>query len=347
MNSTMPTGARQTASSPSLEYTMVYVKQWAIAGLAAGALSFGTAALAQQRWDMPSGYPASNFHTENIQQFAKDVEKATAGKLRITVHDGGSLFKANEIKRAVQGGQAQIGEIIISGYSNENALFGLDSIPFLATSYADAQKLWKVSRAATEAALAKQGIKVLYSVAWPPQGIFSAKPIQSVADLKGVKWRAYNPNTSRIAQLVGAQPVTVQAAELTQALATGAVTTFMSSSATGYDGKVWEQVKYYYDVSAWLPKNLVIVSQKAFDGLDQPTQAAVTKAASEAEARGWKISAEKNNWYLDQLRKNGMTIDAGSPALRAELKKIGDTMVADWAKQTGAEGQAIVDAFRK
>jgi len=204
------------------------LKQWATAGLAAASLSVGGQALAQQKWDMPTGYPASNFHTENIQQFAKDVATATGGKLKIMVHDGGSLFKANEIKRAVQGGQAQLGEIIISGYSNENALFGLDSIPFLATSYADAQKLWKVSHAATEAALAKQGIKVLYSVAWPPQGIFSAKPIQSVADLKGAKWRAYNPNTSRIAQLVGAQPVTVQAAELTQALATGAVTTFMS-----------------------------------------------------------------------------------------------------------------------
>ena len=302
---------------------------------------------AQQKWDMPTGYPASNFHTENIHQFAADVDKSTGGKLKITVHDSGSLFKANEIKRAVQGGQAQIGEIIISGYSNEDALYGVDSIPFLATSYGDSQKLWQASRQATEARLAKQGMKVLYAVAWPPQGIFSAKPISSAADLKGAKWRAYNPNTSRIAQLVGAQPVTVQAAELTQALATGAVTTFMSSSATGYDGKVWEQVKYYYDVSAWLPKNLVIVSQKAFDGLDQPTQAAVTKAAGEAETRGWKISAEKNAWYLDQLRKNGMTVEAGSPALRAELRKIGDTMVADWAKQTGAEGQAIVDAFRK
>lgn len=326
---------------------MVNFKHLALAGLSAGVMTWAMPAMAQTKWDMPTGYPASNFHTENIQQFSMDVDKATAGKLKITVHAGGSLFKANEIKRAVQGGQAQIGEIIISGFSNENALFGLDSIPFLATSYADAQKLWKVSRPATEAALAKQGMKVLYSVAWPPQGIFSAKPIQSVADLKGVKWRAYNPNTSRIAQLVGAQPVTVQAAELTQALATGAVTTFMTSSATGYDSKVWEQVKYYYDVSAWLPKNLVIVSQKAFDALDKPTQEAVMKAAEAAEARGWKVSTEKNTWYLEQLRQNGMAVDAGSPALRTELKKLGETMVADWVKQTGNEGQALIDAFRK
>ena len=302
---------------------------------------------AQQKWDMPTGYPGSNFHTENIRQFAADVDQASAGKLKITVHDGGSLFKANEIKRAVQGGQADIGEIIISGYSNEDPVFGIDSIPFLATSYPAAEKLWKVSKAATEARLAKQGIKVLYDVPWPPQGIFSAKPINSAADLKGVKWRAYNPNTSRIAQLVGAQPVTIQAAELTQALATGAVTTFMTSAATGYDSKVWEQVKYYYDVSAWLPKNLVIVSQKAFDVLDKPTQAAVLKAAAAAQARGWKTSAEKNAWYKEQLIKNGMKVEDGSEQLRADFRKIGLTMIGDWTTQTGAEGQAIVEAYRK
>ena len=302
---------------------------------------------AQQKWDMPTGYPGNNFHTENIVQFAADVEKASAGKLKITVHDNGSLFKANEIKRAVQGGQADIGEIIISGYSNEDPMFGIDSIPFLATGYPEAKKLWDVSKAATEARLAKQGLKVLYAVPWPPQGIYSAKPLNSAADLKGVKWRAYNPNTSRIAQLVGAQPVTIQAAELTQALATGAVSAFMTSGATGYDSKVWEQVKYYYDVSAWLPKNLVIVSKKAFDGLDKPTQDAVLKSAAAAEARGWKVSAEKNTWYKEQLVKNGMKVESGSEQLRSDFKKVGLTIIGDWTTQTGAEGQAIIDAFRK
>ncbi len=302
---------------------------------------------AQQKWDMPTGYPGNNFHTENIVQFAADVEKATGGKLKVTVHDNGSLFKANEIKRAVQGGQADIGEIIISGYSNEDPMFGLDSIPFLATGYPEAKKLWNVSKAATEARLAKQGLKVLYAVPWPPQGIYSAKPLNSAADLKGVKWRAYNPNTSRIAQLVGAQPVTIQAAELTQALATGAVSAFMTSGATGYDSKVWEQVKYYYDVSAWLPKNLVIVSKKAFDALDKPMQDAVLKSAAAAEVRGWKISEEKNNWYKEQLTKNGMKVETGSEQLRSDFKKVGLIIIADWTTQTGAEGQAIIDAFRK
>jgi TRAP-type C4-dicarboxylate transport system substrate-binding protein len=305
------------------------------------------AASAQTKWDMPTGYPAANFHTENITQFAADVDKATAGKLKITVHAGGSLYKANEIKRAIQGGQAQIGEIIFTAYANENPLFGTDSIPFIATSYAEARKLAAAEKPAITALLAKQGLKVLYTVPWPPQGIYSAKAINAGADLKGVKWRAYSPQTSRIAELVGAQPVTIQAAELSQALATGAVAAFMTSAATGVDSKVWEQVKFYYDTQAWLPKNAVLVSQKAFDALDKATQDAVLKAAAEAETRGWKTSEEKTKVWIETLTKNGMNVAAPSAALKADMKKIGDTMIGEWQKTAGAEGQAILDAYRK
>jgi TRAP-type C4-dicarboxylate transport system substrate-binding protein len=305
------------------------------------------AASAQTKWDMPTGYPAANFHTENITQFAADVDKATAGKLKITVHAGGSLYKANEIKRAIQGGQAQIGEIIFTAYANENPLFGTDSIPFIATSYAEARKLAAAEKPAITALLAKQGLKVLYTVPWPPQGIYSAKAINAGADLKGVKWRAYSPQTSRIAELVGAQPVTIQAAELSQALATGAVAAFMTSAATGVDSKVWEQVKFYYDTQAWLPKNAVLVSQKAFDALDKATQDAVLKAATEAETRGWKTSEEKTKVWIETLTKNGMNVAAPSAALKADMKKIGDTMIGEWQKTAGAEGQAILDAYRK
>jgi TRAP-type C4-dicarboxylate transport system substrate-binding protein len=314
---------------------------------AALGLALATGALAQTKWDMPTPYAATNFHTENVVQFAADIDKATAGKLKITVHANGSLFKANEIKRAVQGGQAQIGEILISGYANEDPVFGADSVPFLATSYADAAKLWKVSKKALDERLARQGLKVLYSVPWPPQGIYANRPIATIADMKGLKMRTYNPATSRIAELAGAQPVTIQAAELAQAMATGAVNANITSGATGYDTKAWEQVKYFYDTQAWLPKNIVFVSQKAFDALDKASQNAVLKAATEAEARGWKVSEEKTAFYLGELKKNGMTVAPPSPALKAGLKKIGDTMTAEWVKSAGADGQAIVEAFKK
>jgi TRAP-type C4-dicarboxylate transport system substrate-binding protein len=304
-------------------------------------------ASAQVKWDMPTPYAATNFHTENVMQFVADVDKATGGKLKIQVHPGASLFKANEIKRAVQGGQAQIGEILLSGYSNEDPLFGLDSVPFLATSYSDAAKLWKASRKAIEDKFAKQGMLVLYSVPWPPQGIYSSKPLNSIADMKGLKMRTYNPYTARIAELAGAQPVTIQAAELAQAFATGAVNANITSGATGYDTKTWEVVKNYYDTQAWLPKNVVFVNKQAFDALDKASQAALVKAAADAEARGWKTSEEKTSWYTDQLKKNGMNVAPPSAQLKSDFQKIGATMTEEWMKSAGAEGKAIVDAYRK
>jgi TRAP-type C4-dicarboxylate transport system substrate-binding protein len=313
---------------------------------AALAAAFVTSVAAQTKWDMPTPYAATNFHTENITQFVADVDKATGGKLKIQVHANASLFKANEIKRAVQGNQAQIGEILISGYSNEDPIFGVDSVPFLATSYAEAAKLWKVSRKALDDRFAKQGLMILYAVPWPPQGIYSTKPINSVADMKGLKMRSYNPFTSRIAELAGAQPVTIQAAELAQAMATGAVNANITSGSTGYDTKAWEVVKNYYDTQAWIPKNIVFVNKEAFDKLDKPAQQALVKCAQEAEARGWKISEEKNKWYLEQLAKNGMNVSAPSAQLKADLKKIGDTMTQEWLKAAGADGKAIVDAFK-
>ena len=315
--------------------------------VAIAAAAFATAAAAQVKWDMPTPYPATNFHTENIVQFAADIDKATGGKLRITVHPGASLFKAPEIKRAVQGGQAQIGEILLSGYSNEDPVFGVDSVPFLATSYADSAKLWKASRKAIEDRFAKQGMVVLYAVPWPPQGIYSSKPLNAIADMKGLKMRTYNPYTSRIAELAGAQPVTIQAAELAQAFATGAVNANITSGATGYDTKAWEVVKNYYDTQAWLPKNLVFANKKAFDALDKATQEAVRKAAADAETRGWKVSEEKTAFYLGELKKNGMNVAPPSAQLKADFQKIGATMTEEWLRNAGADGKAIVEAFRK
>jgi TRAP-type C4-dicarboxylate transport system substrate-binding protein len=304
-------------------------------------------ASAQTKWDMPTPYAATNFHTENVMQFVADVDKATGGKLKIQVHPNASLFKANEIKRAVQGGQAQIGEILLSGYSNEDPLFGVDSVPFLATSYVDAGKLWAASKNAIEEKFEKQGMMILYAVPWPPQGIYSSKALNSIADMKGLKMRTYNPYTSRIAELAGAQPVTIQVAELAQAFATGAVNANMTSGATGYDTKTWEVVKNFYDTQAWIPKNVVFVNKAAFDALDKPTQAAVLKAAAHAESRGWKTSEEKTNWYLDQLRKNGMNVVPPSAQLKSDFEKVGATMTDEWMKAAGADGKAIVDAYKK
>ena len=306
-----------------------------------------TPAQAQTKWDLPAAYPSGNFHTNNLALFAGEVKAATGGKLEITVHPNASLFKAPEIKRAVQGGQAQIGEILLVAYANEWPIFGADGLPFLADSYDSAMKLYRAQKPLLDKKLGEQGMMLLYAVPWPPQGLYTKKPIAAAADLKGVKWRAYSPATARIAELVGAQPVTVQAAEFAQALATGVVESTMTSGATGVDSKLYEHLKYYYDTQAWLPKNAVIVNKAAFAALDKASQDGVLAAAASAETRGWEASRKVNTDTLAKLAANGMQVLPPSPQLKADMAKVGETMLKEWADKAGAEGQQLIDAFRK
>ena len=313
----------------------------------AGALALATTAQAQTKWNLPSAYPNDNPHVENLNAFAKQVSDLTGGKLQIAVHGGASLFKGPEIKRAVATGQAQTGEVLISILENENPIYGIDVVPFLATSFPQAMKLWKASRPAIEGKLAAQGIMVLFSVPWGPQGIYAKKELNTIEDMKGLKWRAYNVGTARIGELVGAQAVTIQAAELPQALATGVVNSFMSSGATGYDSKVWESLTHFYDTQAWIPKNVTFVNKAAFDQLDKPMQDSLLRVAAAAEARGWWRSQDRTKWYGDQLAVRGLKVLPPSPALKEGLRRVGDQLTGEWLLKAGTDGQAVIDAYKK
>ena len=319
---------------------------WMLSWISGFALVSGSV-WAQVRWDLPTAYPLSSFQTQTVQQFADEVKQLTNGRLLITVHPNGSLYKATEIKRALQTGQVPAAEWLISSSANENPLFSIDSIPFLATSYTDARHLYLAARPAQEKALSAQGMKILFSVAWPGQSLYSVKPLSSPADLAGTKMRSYNPSTARIAQLLRAQPVTIQLTELSQALATGGVDNFLTSSASGVENKLYEHVKYFYTVNAWHPRNITAVNQKAFDALDKPTQDAVLQAASKVEWRGWQASETASQEYLKELAKNGMTITDPPESIKTELKKVGDTLTAEWLQSTGAEGQSIISDYKK
>ena len=314
----------------------------------AGALVLAVSpATAQTKWNLPAAYPADNPHTENLAAFAKDIESATSGKLQIQVHANASLFKAPEIKRAVQTGQAQMGELLLSIHENEDPIFGIDVVPFVATSFPDAMKLYQASKATIEKKLAAQGIMLLFAVPWAPQGIYAKKDLNTIDDMKGLKWRSYNVGTAKIGEAVGAQSVTVQAAELPQALATGVVNSFMSSGGTGYDSKAWESLTHFYDTQAWIPKDYTIMNKAAFDAPDKPTQDAILKAAAAAEPRGWKMWQDKAQWYLDQLAAKGMKVQPPSPALKSGFQKVGDQLAQDWLKKAGTDGQAIIEAYKK
>ncbi len=315
----------------------------------AAMLTFGgvAGAGAQTVWNMPTPYPDGNFHTRNISQFVADVKTATNGALDIKIHSAGSLFKHPEIKRSVRQGQAQMGEVLISLHANESPVYGLDSVPFLASSYEDARKLYAAQRPALEKRLAEEGLVLLYSVAWPPQGIYAKKEIKSVDDLKGLKFRTYNPGTGRIAALVGAVPVQVEVPDLPTAFATGRVEVTITSGSTGVEARFWDFVSHYHDTQAWLPRNMVFANKAAFDALPDAQKTALMTAAKAAEERGWTSSVRETSERIQALKDNKMNVVEPSAALKDGLRKIGAAIGVEWEASAGAEGKAILEAYRK
>ncbi len=314
--------------------------------LAATALTATAAAPAMaEKWDMPMAYSASNFHSATGAEFAKCVTTGTGGEIEIVTHPSGSLFKGADIKRAIQTGQAPIGERLLSGHQNENALFGFDSIPFLATSFDDSAKLWDAAKPSIEKLLAEQNLTLLYAVPWPPQGLYFKNEVNSVADMEGIKFRSYNNATSRLAELTGMLPVTIEAAEISQAFATGVADSMVSSGSTGYDRKVWESLNYFYEVDAWLPRNYVMVNSEVWSGVSDANKNVIKGCAELAEYAGNWRAKEYTGFTLQGLRDGGMTVGPASEQMTNELKEIGVTMTNEWLEAAGDEGKAIVDAF--
>ncbi len=318
------------------------------AGLLLGAaLGLAAGPAAAETWDMPMAYAASNYHSENNAAFAEAVTERTGGELEIKPHAGGSLIGGGEIYGAVRRGIAPIGERLMSALGNEDPLFEIDAIPFLATSFADSRKLYEASRPEIEKLMDEQGLVFLYAVPWPPQGLYSTKPVEKVADMEGVKFRAYNAATSRLAELMGAVPTKIETAELSQAFATGVAESMISSGSTGYDRKLWEYVNYWYDTQAWLPKNMVFANKDAWEDLDEETRAIIREEAAKAEAAGWAKAEELNQWYADQLAENGMTVAPPSEQLAREFKELGETMATEWKEKAGESGRKVLEAYGK
>ncbi|MEM8869394.1 MAG: TRAP transporter substrate-binding protein [Pseudomonadota bacterium] len=317
----------------------------AVTIVAATTLTAAAPALAE-KWDMPMAYSGSNFHSVTGAEFAQCVTTGTGGEIEITTHPGGSLFAGADIKRAIQTGQVPIGERLLSGHQNEDAIFGWDSIPFLSPSFDDHAKLWDIAKPQLEAKLAEQNLTLLYSVPWPPQGLYFNKEVSSVADMEGIKFRSYNNATNRLAELTKMLPVQIEAAEISQAFATGVAESMVSSGATGYDRKVWESLSHFYEVDAWLPRNYIMVNSDVWDGVSDTSKNVITACANIAEYAGTWRAKEYTGFTLQGLRDGGMTVEPANDALMGELREIGATMTAEWLEAAGEEGQAIVDAYK-
>jgi TRAP-type C4-dicarboxylate transport system substrate-binding protein len=300
-----------------------------------------------EKWDMALAYGAGNFHSANATEFAKNVTEKSGGKLTIVTHPGGSLFKGGEIFRAVRTGQAQIGERFMSALGKEDPLLEVDSQPFLATSYDDAMKLYNASKPEIVKGLDGKGLVFLYAVPWPAQGLYSKKAINSVSDLKGLKFRAYNSATIRIAELTGMAPTKIEAAEISQAFSTGAVESMITSPTTGKNSKIWENgVGYFYDIAAWFPKNMVIVNKDAWNKLDSATKKLVMSEAAVAEKKGWELSKKGNVADKKALSDAGMKVGKVNSALEKHFQKVGATMADEWKAKAGSRGASVLAAYK-
>lgn len=315
-----------------------------IAALATAALP-AFPAMAQEKWDLPMAYSGSNFHSVTGAEFAKCVTTATGGEIEITTHPSGSLFAGADIKRAVQTGQVPIGERLLSGHQNESAIFGWDSIPFLVSSFDEHEKLYEAAKPHLEELLAEQNLTMLYSVPWPPQGLYFNSEVNSVADMEGIKFRSYNNATARLAELTGMLPVQIEAAEISQAFATGVAESMVSSGATGFDRKVWESLSHFYEVDAWLPRNYMLINSDVWDDVEEDQKNIINACAAMAEYAGIWRAKEYTGFTLAGLAAGGMTVQPAGDALMSELKAIGETMTSEWLEAAGETGQAIVDTY--
>jgi len=317
------------------------------AALATGLATGLATAVHAESWDMPTPYGDATFHTQNIMQFAEDVAAATDGALEITVHSAGSLFPHAEIKNTVRSGQVPIGEFFLSRLVNEGAAYGLDSQPFLATSYEDAAKLWEAQEPVVTELLAEEGLMPLFSVPWPAQGLYTNGEIETVDDLAGLRFRAYNAALEEFATLAGASPVQVEAPDIPQAFATGQVEAMITSPSTGANSTAWDFVTHYAPINAWVPKNIVVVNERAFRRLPEDVQAAVLEAAETAETRGWEMSAEEAEAQTAVLQENGMVIYEPSIELTAGLQAIGVQMLENWRANASPAALSVLSAYQE
>ncbi len=313
--------------------------------LAAAAILPG-AAQAQTRWQVASAYPDGNFHTRNLRTFIEAVQTASGGRLQIQLHSNASLLRMPEIKRGVQTGQAQIGEILLSAYGNEDPFFEVDSVPQLVTSTAMARKLAELQRPYVEARLQRQGISLLYWAPWPPSGLYTNTAVESVETLRGTKMRTFNALTNRFATLCGATPTLVQQAEVPQAFATGVVNAMVTSAATGVDVQAWDFCRFFTPIGFTRTKNAIFVQNRALQALPADVQAAIRTAAAAAEARGWEASDTETVNQQNTLQQRGMTIGTPTPALMQGLARIGATQADEWVAKAGEEGKRLIDAYR-
>lgn len=305
-----------------------------------------TPMLAETSWTMASGYPDNNFLTQNIQQFITDVEAATGGEMKIALHSNGTLMKLDAIRRAVQTDQVQIGEIRLGSYSNEDPMYNLAGLPFVAGDYDAAWALMEAQKPYFDTLFDGLGLKVLAYQPWPGQGFYTKGPVTGLADFKGQKLRIYSKATQDMGNALGFEATILPFAEIPQAFATGLIDALFTSPQTGIDIQAWDNTSYFTAAGAIYTKNAIIVNKEAFDALPEATQAALVTAGEEATKRGWEMSKATYAEQLGILKEHGMTVEDAPEEVMAKLKEVGETMMTEWQASASPEALQVLETYR-
>lgn len=318
------------------------------ASIALGALLMLAGArsvLAATTWIMASGNPESSYFTQNIRQFIDEVEERSAGELRIDLRANDTLIKHDAIKRAVQTGQVQIGEIRPGVYGNEDPMYILDSIPGVASDYEQARQLLEAQLPYFEDLLGRQGLRALVWAPWPGQGFFTTSPLESLDDMRGKKIRIYSQPTQQMAERLGFRATILPFAEVSQAYATGMIDSLFTSPQTGIDVQIWDYAKHFTYTGTMHNKNAVIVNERAFRSLDEDLQRIVLEAGQRATERGWEMSRRAGAENDEVIESHGVVITDASDDIQQAITAIGDEMLAEWRESAAAPAVEALDRY--
>ena len=333
---------------------MGYLKGYVLGAAVIGCLQFSTVggslsfAEAEEKWDLANAYGATSIHAEGDMVFAEALAELTNGNIKVTVHPGGSLgYKSADHFDAVSDGAVQIADTPAGFMGGVDAIVLLSSLPFLVKTVDDAKILMDVAFSEYEKFFDDNGQKLLYASPWPASGIWSKSPVKEIANLKDLKIRTYDPGGTNTFKEVGAAPIQLAWGDIVPQLATGGISSVLTSAEGGVSQKFVEHTPYFTEINYALPLNFVHMNKEVFEALNADMQAAVEKAAAKASARNWAEVVSRTKRNYDLVAKDGGTlILTGTDGLLDGLSNAGQIALNDWLKKTGPRGQAIIDAYK-
>ena len=291
-------------------------------------------------WSMPVAAPPGGVAESSVRAFAAQVAADTGGGLTLAVTQAAD---AARVPGALGGGRAAAGAFPLAALEAAEPVLAMDRVPYLASNYVDAAKLWKVLRPAVERKLAARGLLLLYAVPGPPPAPLSLRPMLTLEAWRGMRLLADEPGLDALAPVVGLQAVRAPGAR--EAFAGGnADAAFRAADAAAGD-RAWEYAAHYLDARAWFPKTLVVAARSAFDGLAPAARDALRAAAAAAEQAAWQASERAADAGVQRLRDYGIKAVTPPVKLLIRLEAVGRELLFRWSESAGEEGAQIVERY--